>query len=114
MVVDGAVVEGAVVDGAEVAGFLAVGETTADAGPPTERPEGPPRLGSPPHDPATRARAVTSETVAGIRRLIRAVSRTADRVPEHRPPPGWSLARGGQPGGAVDFVSVDGLGVAEG
>ena len=100
MVVDGAVievavVEGAVVDGGEVAGFVVVAETAADAGPPTDRPEVPPLLGSPAHDPATRARVVTSETVAGIRRLTRAVSRTADRVPEHRPPPGWSLARGG-------------------
>ena len=89
------VVEGVVVDGAEAVGFVVVGETAADAGPPTDRPEVPPRLGLPPHDPATRARVVTSETVAGIRRLTRAVSRTADRVPEHRPPPGWSLARGG-------------------
>ena len=88
MVVDGAVVEGAVVDGAEVAGFVVVGETAADAGPPTDRPEVPLRLRSPPHDPATRAKAVTSETVAGIRRLTRAVSRTADRVPEHCPSPG--------------------------
>ena len=89
------VVEGVVVDGAEAVRFVVVGETAADAGPPTDRPEVPPRLGLPPHDPATRARVVTSETVAGIRRLTRAVSRTADRVPEHRPPPGWSLARGG-------------------
>ena len=95
MVVDGAVVEGAVVDGAEVAGFVVVGETAAAAGPPTDRPEVPPRLGSPAHDPAIRARAVTSETVAGIRRLTRAVSRTADRVPEHRLSPGWFLVGGG-------------------
>ena len=95
MVVDGAVVEGVVVDGAEVAGFVVVGETAADAGPPTDRPEVPPRLGSPAHDPATRARAVTSETVAEIRRLTRAVSRTADRVPEHRSSPGWFLVGGG-------------------
>ena len=104
-VVDGAVVDGAVVDGAEAAravvdsgevvGFVVVGETAADAGPPTDRPEVPPRLGSPAHDPAIRARVVTSETVAGIRRLTRAVSRMADRVPEHRPSPGWSLAGGG-------------------
>ena len=100
MVVDGAVievavVEGAVVDGGEVAGFVVVAETATDAGPPTDRPEVPPRLESPPHDPATRARAVTSETVAGIRRLTRAVSRTADRVPEHRLSPGWFLVGGG-------------------
>ena len=88
MVVDGAVVEGAVVDGTEVAGTVVVGETAADTGPPTDRPEVPPRLGSPAHDPPTKARAVTSETVAGIRRLTRAVSRTAGRVAEHRRSPG--------------------------
>ena len=95
MVVDEAVVEGVVDDGAEVVGFVVVGETAADAGPPTDRPEVPPRFGSPPHDPATRARAVTSETVAGIRRLTRAVSRTADRAAEHRLSPGWFLVGGG-------------------
>ena len=95
MVVDGAVVEGTVVDGAEVAGFVVVGETAADADPPTDRPEVPPRLGSPAQDPPTRARAVTSETVAGIRRLTRPVSLTANRVPGHRLSPGWSLGGGG-------------------
>ena len=108
------VVEGTVVDGAEVVEFVVVGETAADAGPPTDRPEVPPRLKLPPHDPATRARVVTSETVAGIRRLTQTVSRTADRVPAHRSSPGWSLARGWQPGGPFDFVSVDGFGVAQG
>ena len=95
MVVDGTVVDGAVVDGAKVAGTVVVGETAADPGPPTDRPEVPPRLGSAAHDPATRAKAVTSERVAGIRRLTRAVSRTADRVPEHRLSPGWFLVGGG-------------------
>ena len=95
MVVDGAVVGGAVVDGGKVVEAVVVGETAADAGPPTDRPEVPPLLGSPAHDPATRARAVTSQTVTGIRRLTRAVSRTADRVPEHRLSPGWFLVGGG-------------------
>jgi hypothetical protein len=79
------VVEGTVIDGTEVVEFVVAGETTADAGPPTDRPEVPPRLKFPPHDPATRDRVVTSETVARIRRLTQTVSRTAYRVPEHRP-----------------------------